>query len=440
MRTALCCRPLFAAVALSSLLFVPVVQAEERKPAVRPAAQPTLATRVLELLAPAQPAKTPAQKEAEAKGTHQEAEPIKVIGTDGKTQMQTMCVDQEGRVLALVAPPRGYGAPVANASGEVHVFSAEGKPLKNWKVKFHTHSINTGPEGTIYVAGDGKVAKFDKEGKLLAQIELPHIADLLKDKATLKKEAEEQLKQQQQSYTKLVEMYKKRIEDLKAIPEGKRTALQKNQLKQFESLVTTYERLSTSNTTSVDSIIQTKVGRLRIINGIAVSSKDVFVACGEAKGWGYAVWRMDHDFKNAKPVITGLGGCCGQMDIQCLGEDVLVAENTKHQFARYDREGKRKGGWGKRGTEELSCFGGCCNPMNLRASKTNEIYTAESEGLIKRFDDKGEFLGVVGYAPLTGGCKNVAVGVSPDGTRVYFADQPGSRIIVLTKKTNGKTE
>lgn len=384
------------------------------------------------------PAKTAAQKKAEEGGTHREVAPIKVQSSDGKLRLQTLAVDTDGRLVTLVAPPRGYGAATKGATGEVHVFDAAGKPAAQWKVNFHAHSINTGPDGCVYVAGDGKVAKFDKAGKELLAVELPYIKEALGNKEAMKKDAEAEIKEQKEQFLKSVETYKKRIEDLKAIDEAKRTALQKRQLTQFESILKSFaqtEKFYESRT--VEAVVAEKAARMGIINGIAVSEKDVFVACGEAKGYGYAVWRMDPEFKTAKRVLAGLGGCCGQMDVQCCGDgDLLVAENTKHQFARYDRDGKRKGSHGKRGTPEtdVACFGGCCNPMNVRATKGDEVYTAESEGLIKRFKGDGEFAGVVGYAPLTGGCKNVAVAVSPDGARVYFADQPGSRVVVLEKK------
>jgi hypothetical protein len=175
--------------------------------------------------------------------------------------------------------------------------------------------------------------------------------------------------------------------------------------------------------------------RLRIINAVAVSAKDIFIVCGEAKGFGFAVWRMDHNFKNPKQVLSGLTGCCGQMDIQVSGDKLLVAENTRHRFACYDRNGKSLGAWGRSGKDnEPGTFGGCCNPMNLRATGQGDIITAESEGFVKRFSPKGEYLGFVGVAKLQGGCKNVAVAVSPDNQRIYFCDQPGSRVIVLAKK------
>jgi hypothetical protein len=375
---------------------------------------------------------------AKTGGTHEKAADIKVTSADGRMKLQTLTVDGEGRILGLVAPPRGYGASVKDASGEIHVFTPEGKPSGVWKVSFHAHSINSGPDGTVYVAGDGKVAKFSKDGKDLGMIELPHIKELLADKDGMKQQAEDQLKRQKDSFAqakKSILANKKAIEDKK---EADRTDLEKRQLEQFEQILKSYEQSEKFYATqSVDSIVQQITSRLRIINGIAVSEKDLFIVCGETKGYGYAVWRMTHDFKDPKKIVSGVVGCCGQMDVQVHGANILLAENTKHRFAKYDRNGKELGGWGKRGLEsDPTCFGGCCNPMNLRTNKDGDVFTAESEGIIKRFSAKGDFLGQVGYVSLSGGCKNVAVGASPNGDKVYFCDQPGSRIIVMSKKTS----
>jgi archaellum component FlaC len=391
---------------------------------------------------PAVPPKSEAQKTAEAKGSHKEETSIKVRSADGKYGLQTLTVDDDGRVLALVAPPRHFSSSAAGATSEVHVFDGAGKKVTSWKVNFHAQAINTDDKGTVYVAGDGKVAKFDRSGKLLGQIDLPHIKDLLKNKDELKKQAEEQIKLQKQSFENSRKQIAQMKEKLEKIAEDKRTALQKRQLQQYAAILKSYESSAKYyDTLKVDTVIQQITSRLRIINSVAISKKDIFIVCGESKGFGYAVWRMDHDFKNARSVMTGLRGCCSQMDVQVHGDDLLVAQNCDHQWGRYDRDGKKIGSWGKRGKEtDPECFGGCCNPMNLRAGKNGDVYTAESEGIIKRFSAKGEFLGVVGYAPLTGGCKNVAVGASPDGARVYFADQPGSRIIVLAKKAAAATE
>src|SRR6266545_4474898 len=52
---------------------------------------------------------------------------------------------------------------------------------------------NYGPDGMVFVAGDGRVARFDRDGKPLGGIELPHLAELLKESKALRKQAEEQI-------------------------------------------------------------------------------------------------------------------------------------------------------------------------------------------------------------------------------------------------------
>jgi hypothetical protein len=128
------------------------------------------------------------------------------------------------------------------------------------------------------------------------------------------------------------------------------------------------------------------------------------------------------------------------MDIQARGDSFYLSENTKKRVAQYDRSGKFVAAFGQSGRESdgLS-FGGCCNPMNCRLAVSGDIYTAESEGIVKRFSAAGEFLGLVGYAKLTGGCKNVAVAASPKGDKIYFCDLPGSRIVVLAEKQSAAT-
>jgi hypothetical protein len=406
---------------------VPATPAIQAKPADPDVARPILG----------EPAGNPlANREA----THKVARSVDVKGANGLT-LQTLCLDPlSGNVVGLVATPKPFGAPVKGATAEVHVFDPSGRPVRNWKVDFHGQSINCGPDGTIYVAGDGKLAKFDKDGKPVGPTaELPHVAGLLKDTAGLRKKAEEQLKRDQESFARSIGEAKKQFaEQVKKLEEKKAEDLTKTearQLDQFKKLLVQYDEMEKEyKGRTVDSVLADMTGRVRVINGVAASDKDVFVACGDVGGYGYAVWRLDPEMKDAKQILAGIGGCCGQMDIQCHGPDVLVAENTKHQFARYDRDGKKIGGFGKRGSDtDPACFGGCCNPMNVRAHGVGDIYTAESEGVIKRFSPSGEFLETAGVVKLTGGCKNVAVAVSPDAKKLYFCDLPGSKFHILEK-------
>jgi len=379
--------------------------------------------------------------------SHVQRTEVKVLGSDKKTTLQTLTLTADGKILALVAPARGYGAPVKGGFGEVHVYDTVGKSLDTWKVNFHAHSLNAAPDGTVYVAGDGKVARFDKSGKALGEpMELPHITELSKDQVALKKTAEETLEKEKVQRVESIKQARKQFEatikKIEDVKEEDRTKAQVRQLQQSKDILKNYEQMETADgKRTVEQVIESMTGRVRVINGIAVSATDVFVACGESAGWGYAVWRFDRDFKNPKQILKSLGGCCGQMDVQVSGTDIIIAENTKHQFARYDRDGKKLGSYGKRGTDtDPACFGGCCNPMNTRAAAASgDIFTAESEGVVKRFSATGAFIGVAGTVKISGGCKNVAIGGSADGDTIVFCVQPGSKFIILTKKPEGKT-
>lgn len=397
------------------------------------AAQDAVKTAVAE---PVQIGGVPAQPKIKAdSATHVQVGEIKVKGSDGKNTLQTLSIDGEGRILALVAPPRNFGAPIKDAAGEVQVFTPDGKPVKTFKVDFHANSITAGPGGKIYVAGDGKIASFDRDGKELAKLELPHIAELMKDGGEMKKAAEAQIQAQKDSFEKARKNIKDQKEKIEAKKAEDRTDLEKRQFQQFENILKSYEQSAKYyDDLKVDTILAQQTARLRTINGVAVNDKELFLVCGETKGYGYAVWRMGLDFKEPKQVLSGIGGCCGQMDLQCCGADIVLAENTKHSWARYDRDGKELLRAGKRGTDsEGDCFGGCCNPMNTCCVK-GDIYTAESEGIVKRYSADGKYKGLVGVASLQGGCKNVAVAATPDGEKVYFCDQPGSKVIILGKK------
>ncbi|MFO0822895.1 MAG: hypothetical protein U0792_07215 [Gemmataceae bacterium] len=381
----------------------------------------------------------PANPAEKLETTHKVVNSVVVKGEKGMT-LQTLCLDTQGRVIGLVAPPKPFGAPMKGATSEIHVIDADGKPVKNWKLDFHATAVNCGPDGTIFAAGDSKLARFDKDGKQVGEIvELPHLAAVLKDQEGLKKKAEAQLKREKEQMATIYANARKQIADqLKAIEDKKpedRTKTETRQIDQFKNLIKNYEKIEGDlKNRTVEQVLEQLTGRMRIVNGLAVSEKDVFIATGDV-GFGYAVWRSGTDLKDAKQILGEIGGCCGQMDIQCHGPDVLVAENTKHQFTRYDREGKKIGSFGKRGPDtDPKCFAGCCNPMNIRANGVGDIYTAESEGIIKRFSPSGDFLETAAVVKLTGGCKNVAVAVSADSKKLFFCDFPGSKFHILEKK------
>jgi hypothetical protein len=382
----------------------------------------------------------PANPAEKFETTHKVIASIHVKGEKPGHALQTICLDKEGRVVGLVAPPKPFGAPPKGQTSEVRLFDKDGKEVKKIALDFHATAINVGPDGTIYAAGDSKIAAFDKDGKPVGKVaELPHLTEITKNAAALKEKAEAQLKREKEQMVQAYGNARKQIqEQLKKIEDKKeedRTKTEIRQITQFKDLIKQYEQVEKDyKSRTVEQVIEQMTGRMRVVNGMSVSEKEIFIACGDV-GYGYAVWRFTKEMKEPKQILGEIGGCCGQMDIQCHGPDVLVAENTKHQFARYDREGKKMGAFGKRGDDaDPKCFGSCCNPMNLRALATGDVYTAESEGIIKRFGPSGEFIETAGVVKLSGGCKNVAVAVSADAKNIYFCDLPGSKFHILEKK------
>jgi hypothetical protein len=173
----------------------------------------------------------------------------------------------------------------------------------------------------------------------------------------------------------------------------------------------------------------------RAVNGIAATGDDVFVACRAVEGYGFDVWRTDRDFGNPKKIVTGLRGCCGNMDIQAYDGELYVAENARGRVVRYDRDGNVLATFGRMDRTGVEGFGSCCNPMCVRIGPDGVVYTSESNvGRIKRFSREGEFLGVVGTVQIIPGCKHVPIGISQNGSRVYMLDQTRSHIVVMAEK------
>ena len=219
--------------------------------------------------------------------------------------------------------------------------------------------------------------------------------------------------------------------------------LTKTQSRQFEAqlkmLDTQIEKRGISP--PIEQVMASITERLKRVNAIAVSDKEVFVTCPQSKGFGYAVWRTDLDFANPECIVTGLSGCCGQMDVACADGDLWVAENSRHRVVRYDREGKRLAAFGKRDRDGVGgCFGGCCNPMNLCFDKQGDVLVSESNGQVKRFSEKGKFIEQCGTAHVRPGCKNSAIRISPDGEVIYYIDVNNSQILVLTRNEKPKAE
>ena len=175
--------------------------------------------------------------------------------------------------------------------------------------------------------------------------------------------------------------------------------------------------------------------------GLAVDGEDLYASYARIAGSsGGAIVRTNKDFADPKTIVTGLRGCCGNMDIAARDGVVWAAENAGHRVRGFDRDGKETATWGKSDRVNVEGFGGCCNPMNLFFGSDGTLYTGESEPQrIKKYDTTGKYLGLVGYVGLGEvlheRCTTSRLAVSADGSKVYVADEVNSFIHVLERKT-----
>jgi len=170
------------------------------------------------------------------------------------------------------------------------------------------------------------------------------------------------------------------------------------------------------------------------VASVTASGQNVFVSGYGNRG--LTVHRFDRDLGKPTEIITGLRGCCGQMDIKARGEELFVAENGRFRVCRYDRDGKLLASWGRRDRNAPDGFGGCCNPMNVCFATNGDVLTSESThpGWVKRFSADGEFLGIIGAVSSASGCAHVAAAMSSDGEKVYVVDTSKKIIHVLSRK------
>lgn len=305
--------------------------------------------------------------------------------------LRNFCLSPDGNVLACVAPPPTEpGEPEATKPAPgIQVFSPEGKLLRTLPLEIKPGAIGVAKDGTIFVAGGGRLLKLDSAGKVLASVASP----VVNEPVVISKEVEEMLE----------EMVKTQQGSIKELRDQMRQSLE---------------------------------GRRSDVTGVAVTGQDVFMAVPAPNDFTFRVYRFDHALQNPKLVVEKLRGCCGQMDIQAHDGKLWIPHNARHQVENLDRDGKQLAKFGKSGKVKPSDFGGCCEPKNLRILANGEILAAESgpPTCIKRFSAAGKFLGVVAVAKAKGDCVRVTVDVSPDGTRYYLLDTERDAIRIFGNK------
>lgn len=401
-----------------------------------------------------------------------------------KIHLNTFCLDLSGNIVVAVGGNNGFiGETGENPGGTekpshfIQTYSPEWTLLSELPLDFQPTAINFDSAGYLYVGGDSVLCKFSPGGDLVQRSLTPNLAGLSEDdlRAEAKKALEAQAKQMSEIYEQQIEQIRSALEkldaDAKSQSESDSAESQnppsaagdsteggnenpsqednpflgqdRESLKEMlEQMTSSFEQIKAQFAASPERI-ESMVRQMGHVNSIGIGQEDVFVTCQATQGFGYEIWRVNRDLGEPKKVKANLAGCCGQLDIQSDGENLLIAENTRFRVGIYDREGKPLRSFGQQDRNGESGFGSCCNPMNIRCCSNGDVLTAESSiGTIKRFDASGKLLGNIGRAKISGGCKHVALAHDEKRDRYYMQYQDASTICVLVPKSEvqGETE
>jgi hypothetical protein len=387
--------------------------------------------------------------------THHQTGLIKV-NVDGlpNRSLECFCLTPDGRILA----------GLAGGSGEIRVIGKQGDYLESWTAPFEPEAIYARADGKVFLAGEGKVARLSSLGEVELEHQAPHTEAMGQDLDKIREEVISQNRnraevyvEQAKQYDQMLEQSNKQIAKVKdqiaaldksaedADKLAQRKAALERQLAMFEQMKSQYEQVKTQwdemiaqnqpkelTDEEIDQLVKESIKYKSQASSISATNENVFLATHAAAGYGFDVWKLDAELTGGERIITGLSGCCGQMDVKADDDGLFVAENSKHRVCRYDSDGKLICQWGHGARQGIEGFGSCCNPMNVAFGPGGTVYTAEdTTGRIKRYSPDGELLGLVGKADLVPGCKNCAIAVSSDGSRVYMLDITRGHIVEM---------
>jgi hypothetical protein len=369
--------------------------------------------------------------------THRQADVLKPARDNGALMLHSFALDRDGNIIAAVssqAMPRTISnsptaATTGAARGWLQVYSPEKKLLREIPLSFVPSALAVVPGGEYLAAGEGQIAKYTSEGKLVEETKVLTLLNLEPEK--LRKEVIEEHKRNEAEFasnrTAQLKSMRDQLTRLEAKPQAERTARDNARIQSMKSMI--QSMAASAEEPSASRLEQMIQYRMRVPS---ISATPDGVAVTLNRNRGYEVWRTGMKFENPRRVIGDLRGCCGQMDMVTVGDRIFTAENTKFRVGIYDLNGKSVSAFGERYKDGNNGFGSCCNPMNVLCCANGDIVTAESSiGHIKRFSPDGKLLAVVGRARIGGGCKHVALGFDEKRDRYYVQYQDMNQICVL---------
>ena len=98
-------------------------------------------------------------------------------------------------------------------------------------------------DGTIYVAGSGKILKLDNKGSILSTNDAPHAKAIMDNNAKLREQVVQQNKARNSSVVSMVPRLEKMIQQLKDQSKGKAMSAQdKKRLLSYERILEQYQK------------------------------------------------------------------------------------------------------------------------------------------------------------------------------------------------------
>jgi hypothetical protein len=114
--------------------------------------------------------------------------------------------------------------------------------------------------------------------------------------------------------------------------------------------------------------------------------------------------------------------------------EIWVNNPGRHQVERYDRDGRRLGGWGAPGFAPAQ-FVGCCNPTNLAllgGGADGVVVSEKGIPRIKVYSEQGQLLAYLGPELFSPKADGLALATDTQG-RIYALDAPAAKVLVFAE-------
>src|SRR5437867_2831136 len=131
------------------------------------------------------------QKDAAWKPSCGEVGVIQIGDSKKPGALKNFCLNAEGNILACFVPD---GTGPKNSPG-IRIYSPKGELLKTLPLEIKPGAICVAKEGSIFVAGEGRVLKLDASGRVLASADSPTSKETVTITKELEEMAEESCKQ-----------------------------------------------------------------------------------------------------------------------------------------------------------------------------------------------------------------------------------------------------